>query len=343
MPPRPPSAPAPPSIRGYGPSVNPSRASTRLLGDLAVIRSLHHETDDEVVVVVLQRALATGHFSVVAAAAELAADRELAQLHPPLISAWERLYVNAREADPSCTGKWACAAALDKLECADRAPFERGATYIQMQPSFPTPEDTASGLRARCVLALARLGGLDALMTIAVALSDTHDQVRSAAATGLAFTGEAAAAAMALQKILALDPEPAVTADALGSLIALRPAEGLACAARLLDGEDRDLPQCIVLVLGHSGQDGAVPLLVRESERAGTVAYRKAVFVAMGLLRSVASKAALLSIVRTGPLSDARFAIAALATQSHSDAMRAAVIEAAAGRDLDQVVESSFA
>lgn len=278
-----------------------------------------------------------------AAAAELAAERELTDLSEPLLAAWNRLYVHASQSDPACVGKLACATALDRLEYPVRTPFERGATYVQTQPSYAGAEDVASGMRARCILALSRFGGVDALMAIAVALSDSHDQVRSAAASGLAFTGEAAAAAMAQQKISAGDREPSVTADALGSLIALRPPEGLACAVRLLDRQDRHLPELIVLELGRSGQAGALDLLLRESTRPAPAAYRKAVFVAIGLLRSDESKAALLAIVHGSPDTDARLAIAALATQSQGDTMRSAVAHAAAGRGLDDEIEREFA
>lgn len=309
---------------------------------MAAVRALRSRPDDAVVVAGLTHTLTHTNAAVVAMAADLAGDRDLTGLIPNLLAALSRLYENATEADPTCAGKIACLTALDKLNHLDKAPFLRGALYIQMQPAWPSPHDAATGLRVRSILALARFGGLDVLMALAEALSDPDEAVRGAAAQSLAFCGEPAAAAMAMQKIRCGDADAAVTADALGALITLRPLDGLACAAGLLEARSPELRPFVYLTLGQSHLPEALPLLSRELKHLRGVGERRDVFVAIGLLRTANSVAFLLETVATGPLADARAAVAALATQSQADSMRDAISAAAKGRDLDAAIRDAF-
>jgi HEAT repeat protein len=306
------------------------------------VHALRHEPDDAVVHEGLRRGLADPWGVVVAAAANFVAEREISGFSAELVAAWERLYADAVEADPNCVGKEACATALDRADHADPAPFRRGAEWVQMQPVMGGRVDVAGGLRARCVMALARFGGVDALMSVARGLADRLPPVRSAAAQALAYTGEPAAAAMALQKVLGGDDEPGVVADALGSLLALQPHEGLAVATKLLDGERGELAELIVLALGQSRLPEAVALLATRLETAFRAADRRVLLVALGLSRTPESRTLLLDRVRTAPAAEARIAIEALATQSRGEELRRTVEEAARGRGLDDAIATAF-
>ena len=308
-----------------------------------MVRALRANPDDAAVASALVKALAHPSAVVVTMAADLAGERELSALTPELVAALARLYENATEADPTCAGKIACATALDTLNYTDKAPFLHGAFFIQMQPAWGGPVDVATGLRVRCILALARFGGLDVLMVLAEALSDEHEAVRGAAAQSLAFCGEPAGAAMALQKIRAGDKDPAVTADALGALITLRPVDGLQRAGTLLQSRTPGLRPFVRLILGQSRLPDALPLLTRELTGLVNPAERREAFVAIGLLRTANSVAFLLDCVRGSPIADASAAIAALATQSQADAMRESIATAANGRNLDATIREAFA
>lgn len=309
---------------------------------MAKVRALRAEPDDAAVTSALTSALAHSNAIVVTMAADLASDRELSALTPALAGALARLYENAAEADPTCAGKIACATALDKLNHRDKEPFLRGAFYFQLKPAWGEPVDVATGLRVRCVHALSRFGGLDVLMVLAEALADDNEAVRSAAAQSLAFCGEPAGAAMAMQKIRSGDRDPSVTADALGALITLRPADGLRCAAELLQSRTRGLRPFVCLALGQSRLPEALPLLSRELTGLVSPSERREVFVAIGLLRTANSVTFLLDYVRGAPIADARAAIAALATQSQAETMRESIRTAASGRKLDAAIREAF-
>jgi hypothetical protein len=208
-----------------------------------------------------------------------------------------------------------------------------------MQPAFGGPIDVAGELRARCALAIARLGGDDALMALAEALADALPGVRSAAAQALLVLGGPGAAALALLKVRAGDPDPDVTGDALGALLALDRRAGVRVAGQLLDGP---LGEVVALALGQSRAPEALPLLERRLATAFRPHDRKVVYVALGLLRTDGARALLLDRVRGAPLADARQAVAALAAHSQSPAMRAAVEEAAAGRGIDDAIAEAF-
>lgn len=307
---------------------------------LAAVRALR--TADDATVEGELPALFLGWGPVVASAAELAGTRGLTSMRPALLAAWSRLEEDPVTRDPGCVGKAACAAALDTLDCQDRAAFLRGSTYVQMQPVWGKSEDKAGELRARCLFALARFGGVDALVALAGGLADPLPEVRTAAAQALRGTGEPAAAALALLVIRRGDESSAVVADALGSLLALRPDDGVGQAARLLRGPDEELAELAALALGQSRVEGALELLDEALSTAWRSGPRRTLLLAMGLLRSEAARDRLLGVVRAGPLADARAAIEALAAGAVGAGVRERVEAAARGRGLDAAIEAAF-
>lgn len=305
----------------------------------AEVAALRRDPDDAAVTAGLVRALG-GASHVVVLAADIAGERGLDGTREALVAAWTRLY---EQDDPNCVGKAACATALDRLDHPDRAPFRRGLAHVQMQAVYAhAREDVAGPLRARCALALARFGGPEALLDLAVALADPLATVRAAAAQGLTATGEPAAAALAMLKVRAGDADPGVVADALGALLALRLADGLAEAERLLDHAPDDLAELVLLALGQSRRAEVVPLLEAHLVTAFRAARRRAVFVALGLSRTDAARDLLLAQVRAASLADAAEAVRALGATSLSDATRAAAEAAAASRGLDAVIAEVF-
>ena len=166
--------------------------------------------------------------------------------------------------------------------------------------------------------------------------------MRAAAAQALRGTGEAAAAALAVLVIRRGDEARGVVADALGSLLALRPDEGLAEATRLLRGDDEELVELAALALGQSH----LPEALTPLEEALTTAFRpgprRTLLLAMGLLRSEPARVRLLTVVRAGPLGDARAAIEALGASAVGVGLRVKVEEAAKGRGLEAAIEAAF-
>ena len=322
------------------PSGRPVPARTSV--EPGTLRALRAEPDPDRRREGLGALLRSGHGAQVAGAAELAADRGITELRPALLAAWDRLYVEAERLDPTCAGKAGCALALHALDHPDRAPFVRGATHIQMQPMWPRPEDVAPPLRAACVHALATFGGVEALLVIAVALADPHEAVRAAAARGLAFAGEPAAAAMALQLLRSPEPDHGVIADALAAFASLRPREAAAEAERVLSTASEPREVAVLLALGQARVDSLFPLLDRRVAPDNRPDVRRAAIVALGLSRSTEARNRLLGLVREAALRDATDAIAALASLSQSAALRAEVAGVAAGRGLESAIEAAF-
>src|SRR5262245_52736381 len=94
---------------------------------------------------------------IVASAARLIKQRCLAGFDGELKAAFERFLDDPVKTDPSCNAKLAAIEALDYAESMDAEPFLRAARHVQKEPAWGAPVDTAAGLRARGVVALARI------------------------------------------------------------------------------------------------------------------------------------------------------------------------------------------
>jgi hypothetical protein len=100
----------------------------------------------------LRTALADRVNVVVAKAAKIGAERQMKELIPDLLFAFNRLFEDPADRDPQCWGKNAIAGALRDLEYRESAPFLRGMRHVQMEPVWGRHEDTAQPLRGICVL-----------------------------------------------------------------------------------------------------------------------------------------------------------------------------------------------
>ena len=98
----------------------------------------------------LRKGLADRVNVVVAKAAKVAAERQLRELIPDLLAAFDRMFEHPAERDPQCWAKNALASALRDLEHRESAPFQRGMRHVQMEPVWGKHEDTAQPLRGIC-------------------------------------------------------------------------------------------------------------------------------------------------------------------------------------------------
>ena len=97
--------------------------------------------------------LRSGRSLVAARAARLIKEHRLEGFDEELEALFTRLLPDPVKSDPVCSAKLAAIEALDYLESMDPAPFVRASVHVQHEPS-----DTAAPMRARAVLALARIG-----------------------------------------------------------------------------------------------------------------------------------------------------------------------------------------
>src|ERR1700684_3403054 len=103
----------------------------------------------------LRKALLDRVNLVVAKAAQVVAGRQLRELIPELLAAFDRLFVDPIERDTQCWAKNAIAKALTDLDYRESAPFLRGRLHIQMEAVWGGRQDTAQTLRGICLLGLA--------------------------------------------------------------------------------------------------------------------------------------------------------------------------------------------
>jgi hypothetical protein len=272
----------------------------------------------------LDAALHSRRSLVVARAARLIKEHVISGFAAELTEAFTRFLDNPVKSDPSCHAKLATIEALDYGESMDAAPFQRAVRHVQMEMG-----DTAAPLRARAILALARIGPADFGLVAARLLNDALPPVRQAALDALTHRGDEANAPLALFKLGLGDEDPLVTLAAMSALLTLAPAWALPELGARLDGseEERELA---AVALGQSRRDDALTLLLERLERCIGPDEREPLLRGIGLHRSDRALAALLALVSDGRARDAAAAIAALGARRYEPGLAARVREAAA-------------
>ena len=278
---------------------------------------------------------------VVARAARLIKEHHLDGYEDELTGAFERHMEDPVKADPTCAAKIAAIEALDHAESSDAAPFVRAAPHEQWEGS----NDTAAPLRARAVLALARIGHADFDLVAARLLTDWAAPVRQAALEALAHRGDRANAALALFKLRSGDEDPLVTLAAMTTLVALAPAWGLEQLRELLGAENEEKRELAAVALGQSRSDEALTVLLDALDRCARAEERAPLLRGAGLHRSERALQALLGLIADANPVDAKVAIESLGPRRFEPGVAERVRAAAARNDradLRAFVDSVF-
>ena len=291
----------------------------------------------------VRAALGSRRSLVAARAAHLVKQHALDGLEAELQAAFLRFLDDPVKSDPSCAAKLATLEALDYGGSLDEALFLRAARLVQLEPAWGPPVDTAVAVRARGVVALARLGWEELDLLCAELLTDPEAPVRQAALDALGHRGARGGASLALYKLRLGDEDPLVTLAAMSALLLLAPEWGLAELEPLLGGKDEERRELAALALGQSRAEGALPLLLRALEACVQPRERKALYRGIGLHRSDAALEALLGVITGAPPADAREAIAALSARRWDPGVADRVRQSAAGREgLEAALDESF-
>ncbi|MCA9607970.1 MAG: hypothetical protein KC619_20310, partial [Myxococcales bacterium] len=228
-------------------------------------------------------------------------------------------------------GKLAIIEALDATDHPSTGIFERASRIVQLEPAWGPPEDTASPVRARAVLALARAPYHDFPLIAGERLADPSASVRRAALVGLGIRDDRAGAGLARLKVALGDDDPLVTAEAMSTLLALAPDVGIEALRALAEGDDPPQAELALIALGESRRPAALIVLFDRLEAAVTTAERATVMTALALHRSEPAQRVLLEHVG-GREADAAAALEALAIHRHDPGLteraRAAADEA---------------
>jgi hypothetical protein len=263
---------------------------------------------------------------LVAAAASLIEDHRLETLVPELPLAFERLCEQPVKRDPGCRGKLAIARALHALDHWDDRVFVAGLGCVQLEGWGQ--EDTAAELRGVCGLAHAHFARADALDVLATLLADPQRTTRLGAAQALGDAGRRDATALLRFKVLIGDPEPAVLAACIESLLALARDASYGFVVRLLAAHD-ERAEVAALALGGARCPDAFDALTAWCIGCAPEQRHRIGYLALALLRTDRATAYLLEAIASHGRLDAVAAARALATFKDDAAVVEQVLGAA--------------
>jgi HEAT repeat protein len=282
------------------------------------------------------------------AAARVAAsigERRLDGFEEVLQQTFRRFLRDPVKSDPGCRAKLAALEALDQLESTDTATFVCAASYIQKEPAFGDPIDTAVGVRARAVAALARMSFTDLPLIAADLLADPEPPVRRSAADALAHYGERVGAGVVWLRLRVGDDDELVMLACASALLSLAPEWGLRALQPMLFGSDPKKRELSALALGEARTEDALEMLFDYLDRTVMPQERAVAIRALGLNRSDRARDFLLDRVTNGSTPEAKVAVAALGTRAYEPGLAEQVCKAAQGNarvDLRADVAAAF-
>jgi hypothetical protein len=203
---------------------------------MEALESLGGRILDPASITLIKKSLASRSNFLVAKAARLAEDNNLASLVPDLIAAFERFFTNAEKSDPQCWAKNALSRALMKLECREKGVYLRGLHHHQMEPVWGGRSDSAGTLRANCAHALVACEGLanhDLLLLLLDLLADADKSVRAETVRAIAQIGDSAIPVLRLRALIPGE-DPEVLSTCFRALLEIDPGASISFVARFL-------------------------------------------------------------------------------------------------------------
>jgi hypothetical protein len=207
---------------------------------MEALEALSGRSLDAGAIAFVQKSLSNRSNLLVAKAARLAEDNNLAALIPDLIVSFDRFFINPEKADPQCWAKNALSHALHKLECRDAGVFLRGLHHHQMEPVWGGRSDSAGTLRANCAHALVACESIanhDLLLLLIDLLVDSDKSVRSEAVSAIAQIGDLALPVLRLRALIPGEDAEVLSA-CFRALLELDRASGISFVSRFLAAAD---------------------------------------------------------------------------------------------------------
>ena len=300
---------------------------------LTALHALRVAPTTEDAVIQLRRALASHTSHIIAAAAEIVGEAELADLESDLTAAFAALMHNPAKTDPGCRAKTAIANALRACECPAEAVFLQGIRHVQMEPVWGGQVDTAAPLRGACALGLVGMRSRHALLELAHLLEDPESDARIAAARALAYSGDPASVPLLHFKVLTGDTHAAVLYECFLALLKLDVDTSLPSVAEYLKNADSAIAESAALALGESRQESAFAVLRDAWEDTFDAERCRTLLLALATLRSEPALNYLLDIVRHEARVHADAALEALRMYQRDEMIWRRVTKAIAERD----------
>lgn len=280
----------------------------------------------------LAAALGSRYAVVAAKAARLIGERELSELAPQLVAAFEDAIPNGPKSDPKCVLKRAAIEALAALAVDEAPTFRRAAELVQLEAVWGAQEDFAGGLRGAAGIALARIGAVDAHLVLTSLLMDPQRECRSLAVEGLVIAGGERSELVIRARLLAgLEDDPEDDGLQFRALLELDVERSWPFVARWLAHGQRALADEAALALGEHRITAALPQLIAACEAELRVDDRRALVLAIALLRCDGATTWLAASLRDGSTGEARLVIDAarvlIGNRAAVEALRAAAAE----------------
>jgi hypothetical protein len=306
-----------------------SKLSKDVEQQIAALNVLRDDPDRPEARALLIKALAATRSPLVAAAANILAEAELAGFDQQLTAALEFWFEQPAKSDPGCSAKTSLVRALYKSGARAHALFLRGIKLLQAEGVWGGAQDTAVELRGLCALALVRSGYFDALYEIAELLADPEPMARVAAAQAIAYSERQDVGVPLLRfKARLGDPDARVMAACFSGLLSLAPDSSLAFVERFIEAEPLEMAEAALLALGEARSPDVLPILKRTAESPLPESLRATAFIALAMLRNDAARKYLVQTVREENATQARLALSALAPYCSMESVRSSVLSA---------------
>ena len=315
----------------------PTRRIEQALETLAELR---HSASPDGQIRALRKALGDPVNVVVAKAARLTAELHLRVLIPDLCASFERLLLHPVKTDPQCWAKQALAQALRELGHAESGVFLRGAQHVQREPVWGGEEDTATGVRAVCTLALLDCTDLtreDKLWPVMRLLTEASPSLRKDAALALQALGGREAALLLRIKARQGDPDPTVTGQVFESLLQVEGEGTVPFVEEFLHAPSTETREEAALALGASHLPRAVAALRSACHEKHPLMRSEVLFRALSISRCEEALGFLLQVVRRGRPHEAVEALEALQLHRGSEELLERVGQAVANRSESEV------
>jgi len=254
---------------------------------LEALDGLKDRTLDADALSLIKKSLANRNNFIVAKAARLAEDKNLVDLLPDLLAAFDRFFINPEKSDPQCWAKNALSRALPKLECRDKKAFIRGLRHHQMEPVWGGKSDTAGTLRANCAHALISCDGLDnqqLLILLIDPLVDKDKTVRVEAVRALAQLGEVASPLLRLRARLPGEEPEEMLAACFNALLDIERDAAIPFVADFLYGAESSSAEA-AFALAQTRSPQALTCLLDRHKRASEPWFAGVLLSAIALTR----------------------------------------------------------
>jgi HEAT repeat protein len=252
----------------------------------------------------LRKALAHRNNFIVAKAADLVREFQIAELIPELLKAFDRFFDNPVKTDPQCWAKNALSRALVALEHQEADVFLRGMRHIQMEPVWGGQSDTAGTLRATCALALVQCRSLtdaDLLGHLIQLAGDKDKAVRTETMRAIEQVGSPPASLLLRLRAVLGNDEPEVLGACYSGILRLEGVKSIPWVTRFLASTDNNGAEAALAIAGTHSAEGFHALRECFAE-ADDPWWRSVLLSAIALTRQDAALEFLLDLVRTESL-----------------------------------------